>query len=178
MSGITKEQRIERYRNFMRGIEGIPIKHLDKMGFFDVPASINHHGTQEGDLFEHSLAVAEELVWATDRLGLVWKSPNSPYIVGMYHDLVKCLLYVFDDETGTWVYNKDILMPDHGAMSVIIAQKYLQLTEEEIACIRWHMGAFEKETKLWEYYTRAIKNYPNVLYTHMADMAAAHIRGI
>ena len=52
------------------------------------------------------------------------------------------------------------------------------MTDEEIACIRWHMGAYEKDTRLWNYYGNAIAEYPNVLYTHTADMIASKIVGI
>lgn len=48
---------------------------------------------------------------------------------------------------------------------------------EEIACIRWHMGAFDDRNN-WEYYTRAVAKFPNVMYTHAADMAAAYIVGV
>ena len=37
------------------------------------------------------------------------------------------------------------------------------LTEEEIACIRWHMGAFD-DSKNWNKYNLAIQKYPNVLF--------------
>ena len=53
----------------------------------------------------------------------------------------------------------------------------MELTDEEIACIRWHMGAFDDQ-KNWDYYGRAIEKYPNVLYTHTADMIASRIKGI
>ena len=49
---------------------------------------------------------------------------------------------------------------------------------EEIICIRWHMGAFETDTKMWDYYGKAIEKYPNVLYTHTADMIASRIQGV
>ena len=39
------------------------------------------------------------------------------------------------------------------------------------------MGAFDDQN-LWKSYTLAVKLYPNVLYTHTADMHAAHIMGI
>ena len=53
----------------------------------------------------------------------------------------------------------------------------INLTDEETMCIRYHMGAFTDQ-KEWEYYTRAVKKYPNVLYTHTADMIASQIKGI
>ena len=50
----------------------------------------------------------------------------------------------------------------------------LELTEEEKMCIRYHMGAFTDQ-KEWEYYSRAVNLYHNVLYTHTADMIASQI---
>ena len=49
-----------------------------------------------------------------------------------------------------------------------------KLTEEEVACIRYHMGAFT-DKELWNDYTAAVRKYPNVLWTHTADMIASHI---
>ena len=51
-----------------------------------------------------------------------------------------------------------------------------QLTEEEVFCIRYHMGAYEKEE--WDYFDKAIRKYPNVLWTHTADMLASKIHNI
>ena len=96
----------------------------------------------------------------------------------MYHDLCKCDNYILDVETNKYIYNPDIVIPGHGEKSVILAQKYIKLTDEEIACIRWHMGAYEKDPKMWEYYGRAIEEYPNVLWTHTADMIASKILGV
>ena len=43
-----------------------------------------------------------------------------------------------------------------------------------MTCIRYHMGAFiDKEQ--WNDYTRAVEQYPNVLWTHTADMIASHV---
>lgn len=51
---------------------------------------------------------------------------------------------------------------------------HMQLTEEEVMCIRYHMGAYTDKSE-WEYYGRAIEKYPNVLWTHTADMIASKI---
>lgn len=45
------------------------------------------------------------------------------------------------------------------------------------ASTKYH-GAYETDPKLWEYYGRAIEKYPNVLYTHTADMIASRIIGV
>ena len=41
-------------------------------------------------------------------------------------------------------------------------------------CIRYHMGAFTEKEE-WRLYTRAVNQFPNVLWTHQADMIASHI---
>lgn len=50
----------------------------------------------------------------------------------------------------------------------------VKLTDEEMACIRWHMGAFDDKEN-WDKYGKSIEKYPNVLWTHTADMMAARI---
>ena len=175
---MNKDDRIKKYREFMGEFDYFGAENLDKLGFFTAPASICYHGAYEGGLFDHSLEVAKALVELTEKLGLIWERPESPYIVGMFHDLCKCDNYVKDFEVDNWSYNPDIIIPGHGDKSVIMYEKLDYLTDEEIACIRWHMGAYETDTKMWNYYGRAIEKYPNVLYAHTADMIASRIRGI
>lgn len=149
---------------------------LTNRGFFIKPASIYHHGQYDGALFEHSLEVAKALVNLTEKLGLHWENERSPYIVGMFHDLCKLDNYVRSDSEA-WEYNNATLLPGHGEKSVIMAQALLKLTDEELYCIRWHMGAFDDKAN-WDSYGRACTLYPNVLYTHTADMIAARIKGV
>lgn len=177
---MTKLERIEKYKKFMGDIltQDVYIELLDDIGFFTAPASTKYHGAYEGGLFDHSLATAEALVELTNKLGLKWSRLSSPYIVGMFHDICKCDNYIKDFETGKYVYNPDLILDGHGEKSIIMIQHFMSLEDEEIACIRWHMGAFETDTKLWNYYGRAIEKYPNVLYTHTADMIASRIKGV
>ena len=101
----------------------------------------------------------------------------------MFHDLCKIDNYINvrdeseDPEKDHWVYNNDTLLKGHGDKSVMILSTLIQLTEEEVMCIRYHMGAFTNKSE-WNIYTRAIHKYPNVLWTHQADMLAAHIAGV
>lgn len=182
---LTKQDRINQYKIIMYNVKGDLecytrpniVRRLDKMGFFDAPASINHHGAYSGALFDHSLAVTGALLDYTDKMGLTWSNARSPYIVGMFHDLCKCDNYKVVD--GKWKYNPNMILPGHGEKSIIMLQNIAPdaLTNEEIACIRWHMGAFDDRNN-WEYYTRAVAKFPNVMYTHAADMAAAYIVGV
>lgn len=178
---MTTDDRIALYKEFMSGTvytDDKTINHLKEIGFFEAPASLKYHGAYDGGLFDHSFEVAKQLVNLTDKLGLEWSIPSSPYIVGMFHDLCKCDNYTIDFETKKRIWNPDIILPGHADKSVILTQKFIALTDEEIACIRWHMGAYETDPKMWDYYGRAIERYPNVLYTHTADMIASKIIGI
>lgn len=177
-----KEKRIADFKNYITNFAKLDnadelATKLDDMGYFTAPASAGHHGNREGGLFDHSQAVAHTLWTLTIELDLKWERPGSPYIIGMLHDLCKCDQYVRSEaEPDKWVYSNDQLLTGHGEKSVILAQKLLPLTEEEILCIRWHMGAFDDQ-KNWGAYSRAVENYPNVLWTHTADMVASHILG-
>ena len=175
---MNKADRITQFKNFIGDRGYIGVHSLDQLGFFTAPASTKYHGAYEGGLFDHSFITAKTLVELSERLELKWERPESPYIVGMFHDLCKCESYIYDRETDKYIYNPDIIIPGHGDKSIIMLQRYVDLTDEEIACIRWHMGAYEKDPKMWEYYGRAIEKYPNVLYTHTADMIASKIVGV
>ena len=150
---------------------------LEDLNYFKAPASINHHGNYEGGLFDHSWAVMEALENLTYKLDLKWEDKRSLYIGGLFHDLCKCNNYVYNEDAGKWEYNNYITIDGHGELSVILAQQLVQLTEEEILCIRWHMGAYD-DKKNWNILGNAISKYPNVLYTHTADMIASRIQGI
>lgn len=150
------------------------VNYLVENGFFTAPASAGHHGNYEGALFDHSFSVMEELLDMSYELSLEWEKLRSPYIVGMFHDICKIDSYI-KTEDG-YIYNKEA-MPGHGDKSVIILKQFIELTEEEFLCIRWHMGAFDKETN-WQRYSKSVRKYPNVLFTHTADMIASQVRGI
>ena len=177
MEELTKEERIQKYLSFMPEEARIPVEILEELGFFTAPASKKYHGAYEGGLFDHSYLVAEKLVDLTEKLGLVWERPRSPYLVGMFHDLCKCDLYV-EEKPGKYAWNDAVIYPDHGPKSVMLASRYLRLTLEEEACIRWHMGAYEENTEMWDYYGHAVEKYHNVLFTHTADMFASHCVGV
>ena len=73
-----------------------------------------------------------------------------------------------------WEHNPDTPLKGHGDKSVMLLSQFYRLTEEEIMCIRYHMGAFTVASE-WNDYTGAIHRFPNVLWAHTADMIAAHI---
>lgn len=158
------------------------IEFLEAAGYYDAPAARSHHGACWGGLFNHSLQVGYELVNLTNKLGLEWQRHESPMIVGLLHDVCKlddytCLPFGEEPDKPGIEWNKDALYPGHGDKSLIMLMGYIDLTEEEKACIRYHMGSFT-DKKEWEYYSRAVKIFPNILYTHMADMIASQIKEV
>lgn len=174
---LTLDERVYRYRSFMgKFFSPELLSNLVTRGFFTAPASTKYHGNYEGGLFDHSLMVASHLVNLTEGMKLEWRNERSPFIVGMFHDLCKTDMYERDADTGMYVHKAEPTFPGHGAKSVLILSQLMQLTEEEVYCIRYHMGAYEKDE--WNHYGKAIERYPNVLFTHTADMAAARISGV
>lgn len=162
--------------------------YLQKAGYFIAPAAKTHHGAYIGGLYAHSKQVAMELSEITIRMGLKWQRPQSPIIVGFLHDVCKTKEYsiIVDDEMEAGYrieYNKERPFPGHGEASALMVQQYILqsgeiiLTEEELMCIRYHMGAFTDKSE-WEFYSRAVKKYPNVLWTQTADMIASQIKGV
>lgn len=188
MKMITTNQRIEQFNRLMNNIITLEFSDwLRRHNFFTCPASTKHHGAYEGGLFDHSLAVTEKLL----EMNLNWSRPESPYIVGMFHDLCKIDQYntIVDDEGTTkfgsdevtgrnvrFSYNDNCILKGHGEKSVMLLSQFMILTIEEIYCIRYHMGAYETDN--WKQYDLAIRQFENVLWTHTADMYASKVLDI
>ena len=144
-----------------RGIEEV-IKQLYKEhGFFDAPASSAFHLNEPGGLVQHSINVYQtalkvrDLVVATrpelaDRL-----TDDSIAIAALLHDVCKSDVYKMKDKfrkdaQGRWetyrgyeVDYSDFPM-GHGEKSVIMLLRMgLDLTDDEMMAIRWHMSAWD-----------------------------------
>lgn len=185
----------EQFLNFMN-IDEIPIVSVQTMnwlidqGFFVKPAAIKHHGNHTGGLFEHSMMVAKVLVEMTEKFDIPWSRPESPYIVGMFHDVCKMDDYVDENTSNVvvmgsgspisknpkWIYNPSPMFSGHGDKSIMMLSQVMTLTEEEILCIRFHMGAYV--TNDWDAFDKAIRKYQSVLFTHTADMYASKVKDI
>lgn len=194
MPDCFSKSEVTDFLNFMKLPDGTSIVSDDMMeylmayGFFTAPASTKYHGNYEGGLLEHSYMVTKFLLTLTQDNHLIWRKARSPFIVGMFHDLCKIDQYrhsasdlVVDGmllpDPSKWEYNPDTLLKGHGDKSVMLLSQFYTLTDEEIMCIRYHMGAFTDKSE-WNDYTRAVRNYPNVLWTHQADMLASQVAGV
>lgn len=153
-----------------------PIFHsLCKIGYFTVPASTKHHLSCRSGLAAHSINVTQNLLSISNAMNIDWPRVESPYIVGMLHDLVKC--YCYDWIDGGWKYDQPYY-PGHGIASVMIANKIgIALLKKEIMAITYHMGTFnigKEYTK--EEFDAALKSDCGrcILATHYADWAASN----
>lgn len=190
MADCFSKSELTDFCNMMKLPDGTPLLPIDMLdwlvnkGFFTAPASTKYHGAHEGGLYQHSTSVMKFLVQLTKDNDLHWQDERSPYIVGMFHDLCKIDQYRIDNslpymvgEPTRYEYNTNTLLKGHGEKSVMLLSQFYTLTDEEIMCIRYHMGAFTDKSE-WNDYTRAVRNYPNVLWTHQADMLASHVAGV
>lgn len=171
---MNRSEKLEELLGLFGNVSNVSLEnYLKSGGFITAPASTKYHGNYEGGLFDHSVAVMDTLVTLTGNNNLHWQRQISPRVIGLFHDLCKCDQYILLD--GQYVYNDHLVLKGHGDKSVMLLSQFMTLTEEEIMCIRYHMGAYEKDD--WQGYDLAIRKYPNVLWTHHADMIASKVIG-
>ena len=165
-----------------KGIDNL-IKWIETTDFFTAPASTKYHLSKEGGLLEHSLNVYDELLKEVVVEGLNINN-SSLVIVSLLHDLCKANYYSVSERNvkkdNKWVkepyYTVNDLFPmGHGEKSVIIIQKYIELTNEEIAAIRWHMGGYESKEN-YSYLSKTFSEYPLALMLHIADLKSTYLK--
>ena len=161
------------------------MQYIESRDFFIAPASTRFHNAFDGGLVDHSINVYDALMRIDNAFQLHLKS-ESMAICGLFHDLCKMDFYTKTRRMGhdKWgnriaqdVYEINELMPlGHGEKSVILLERFMQLTPSEMYAIRWHMGAFDNAVKGGE---RSINNAfdkcPLAVALHMADMAATYL---
>lgn len=161
------------------------IKYIEARDFFDAPASSKFHNCFEGGLVDHSINVYDAIIRINNSFELRLK-PESMAISALFHDLCKMDFYTKTRRMGRdkWgnriaqdAYEINELMPlGHGEKSVILLERFMQLTPSEMYAIRWHMGAFDSAVKGGE---RSINNAfnkcPLAVALHMADTAATYL---
>ena len=160
------------------------VAYLDGTDFFTAPASTIYHNNIPNGLVLHSMHVAEILKKLTADNSIKWENESSPIVIGLLHDICKVNVYDVQmrnvkGEDGKWtqkpyyVFNdKNPLLGVHGDRSVAMILKLTnELTDQELACIRWHMGAGQ-EGDLRGYNAAALIE-PNIVWAHMADNMAS-----
>ena len=176
------------------GIDDV-IEYLERDGFFTAPASSTKHLNTEGGLVEHSLNVYHTAVAIWEALKPITPSiatdiqPESIIIAALLHDVCKIDIYKrtvvkrkvlgqWEDAEGYKCSYKDFPM-GHGEKSlVLLLCQGLEMSDDEMLAIRWHMGAWGVNLNSWEEtknYDSANKQYPLVSLIHSADNLAANL---
>ena len=157
----NKEEFIELLRSTNRdGVEDC-IVDLQELGFFEAPASTKFHLNEEGGLVQHSLnlchvalKVRESMIELDDSLRELLPK-DSVIISTLLHDVCKADIYKKaikrqKNAYGMWTdvpgYDVDYsnFPVGHGEKSVsVLLRSGLDLTDDEIIAIRWHMQAWD-----------------------------------
>lgn len=147
------------------GIENL-ISCLESNGFFDSPCSTKYHLCTEGGLLEHSLNVYDVLCQLNESMN-AGIPVESIVLCALLHDIGKAgdhgkknyvPKYVRskskNKETGEYDMvrsvaepfesNKDLMYEEHEIRSVIIAERFIYLSEDEETAILHHNGLFGK----------------------------------
>lgn len=166
--------------------------YLDFYGFFEAPASTKYHGACEGGLVEHSLNVFtklnelnmdEKIRCKIHKLGDGEYPMETIAICGLLHDICKMDAYEIvknecDAQQGTTpIYKYTNHFPvGHGEKSVVEIMRFMELSDEEILAIRWHMGGFDYAVRGGsQNMNYAFKQSKLVAMLHIADMMATHL---
>lgn len=156
-----KKEFVELLRSTKReGIEDV-IDELGELGFFEAPASTKFHLNEEGGLLQHSLNVCKIALKVRNTMFELDDSlrellpRDSVIIASLLHDVCKADIYKkvmkkHKNNFGMWVgvpgYDVDYrnFPLGHGEKSVIVLLRCgLDLTDDEIMAIRWHMQAWD-----------------------------------
>ena len=154
---------------------------LSESDFFYAPASTMRHGSFRGGLAAHSYEVYKEFDRQVDNYSL--KVPReSRLISAILHDACKINIYAENKlKKGNLSESKPYKINNsfpygHGEKSVLIAQKYISLTEQESMLIRWHMGPYEPNFE--DYQDSVEKYFPECILFHHVDKEIALLRGL
>ena len=165
---------------------------IESTDFFTAPASSKFHLNVSGGLCQHSLNVYHNLKRIVDMEKQMHPELNikeeSIAVCGLLHDLCKANFYkvesrnVKNQETGKWesvpCYVTDEQLPwGHGEKSVLLILRYMELSDEEIAAINWHMGGFDERVKggASKSISAAYETYPLAVLTQAADFIVSYI---
>ena len=172
------------------------IKDLEELGFFEAPASAGHHLNVAGGLVEHSLNTCKAALAVYEGMQKIEPylerevKRESIVIASLLHDVCKSDIYkrsvkrrktnlgIWEDSEGYKLTYKNFPM-GHGEKSlVMLLCSGLELYDDEMLAIRWHMGAWGINMNSYEEqrnYDAARTLYPLVSIIQTADGLAASI---
>jgi len=148
------------------------IIYLEESDFFIAPASKKYHLAVPGGLAQHGLCVYNTFAHLCERY-YPYKVPvDSQIICGTLHDIGpkvnRYRPYTSPHKAAPdYEYNPDDFPIGHGEKSVIVLQKYIKLTDQEIVMIRWHMGPYSEGLKQYSFAVQ--EKFPEAYLLYFAD---------
>lgn len=177
---MSREKFTELYSSYIKRPGAAELfKWLENTDFFTAPASTKYHEAYEGGLCEHSVRVLEELSRLVKAYPEIHVTSETAIIISLLHDICKVGCYKTElrnkkNEFGQWIqvpfytFQEDTCFGGHGSKSVFIIQKFMKLTDEEIAAINCHMGVEHGNFAVND----AFRQFPLAFLLHTADMAS------
>jgi putative nucleotidyltransferase with HDIG domain len=175
-----KERFITELKSSERDMSGL-IQAMEEGGFFTAPCSGAHHLSKEGGLLEHSLNVLDY----ARKLNAAFGNPvkeESIIVTALLHDLgkmgdhgkpnyvEKILKSGQRSEAEPYTTNKDLKYIDHEIRSLMIAERYIRLSEEEEQAILLHNGLYGT----FKYEIQG-KETPLYMILHFADLWCSRV---
>jgi len=170
----------ERLMNKVNRNGSVPLKYWleTETDFLNAPASTKYHGSYECGLLEHSIIV-HSLLEEKNKIYNLGLSEETVIICGLLHDVCKTNFY---KRNGTSYKVDDQFPVGHGEKSVFLLQRFIELTNQEIAMIRWHMVAFDVSIH-FDYpngyaFRNAVKKWPQIVFLFTADYEASTLEDL
>lgn len=188
---LTVEQKNNNEIKFMELLSRLGLdltevtKLLDKVDYFNKPASAQYAGAYPGGLCEHALRLAHELGVLCNAYCPGRYTEADVIIVALFKDLYKATMYeaymknVKDDETGQWMTvpayktregNSRPVFGDIGFSSFMQIKNIVPLTDEQLLAI-----IHARPTDFAPDVHDVMRAYPLVSLVRMAEIAANYI---
>ena len=188
---LTQEQKNANEIKFIELLSKLNIdlteinKLLDRIDYFNAPASTQYMRAYPGGLCEHALRLAHELGVLCNAYFPGIYSEEDVIKVAFFKDIYKATMYeaymknVKDEETGQWVAvpayktresTNRLVYGDLGFSSYMQIKNLVPLTDEQIEAII-HSRPSDFAPDIHEVF----RAYPLVTLTRMAEMAASYI---
>ena len=173
----------ERIGKYCRLVERFPqlkseavLTYLRTTNYFTAPSSFKCHGAWVGGNFDHSVKVTELLLEFAKAENLIWDREESPYIIGLFHDLCKNDQRGFKEKSSGGLKIVSLKPADdrHSEKSIeLIEANILKLTDQERECILYHMGEYGGDEEYQQQMAIAMASDPNIAFVQKADTIAA-----
>lgn len=180
------EKQAKMYCDLLRdtGKDGIDdlISYLEKNGFFEQPASTQYHLSRPAGLLEHSLNVHSLMMEHLTESAAFEITTNDVILVSLLHDIGKMGWnnqpgYIANvlkggklSETKPYVRNSDLIQMQHQDLSLLIACRFINLSDAQIVAIKYHNGLYTPDG-------RDIngKETPLMMLLHFCDMWSSRV---